>query len=159
MPMKYLFKIMVFATLSLMLADCADDARRLRARSIYTGEAVDARVEAILVEWTPAEAAEAMVDWLSVSPDTVRPYARQLAAALSAGYGSDAFALALDSIGATLPCDVKARVLTVIASPGRLGVALRGDDEAESLVPCIEREYASDTAALRLFRKSLDITP
>lgn len=110
----------------------------------------------------PEEIAETLVAWMTGASHTHYPFAGRFTRSVAARYtgsGRDAlatrFALAIDSVTATLPLPLRAHVLTVAAPPRTLAVSLTGDPDSTALVGAIKEAYGTDSLAAATFMNAL----
>lgn len=110
----------------------------------------------------PEEIAETLVAWMTGASHTHYPFAGRFTRSVTARYtgsGRDSlatrFALAIDSVTATLPLPLRAHVLTVAAPPRTLAVSLTGDPDSTALVGAIKEAYGTDSLAAATFMNAL----
>ena len=110
----------------------------------------------------PEEIAETLVAWMTGASHTHYPFAGRFTRSVAARYtgsGRDSlatrFALAIDSVTATLPLPLRAHVLTVAAPPRTLAVSLTGDRDSTALVGAIKEAYGTDSLAAATFMNAL----
>ncbi|MCH5319263.1 MAG: hypothetical protein J1E38_06100 [Paramuribaculum sp.] len=152
--MKYAKKIL---TVSLLLLFCATGCKK---NSIDPTSDPQLNASEIINKYSPAEAGEIVVKWMSERGLSDREYARALTREIfskydSIGYDSSReFLYAIDSIQDLLPKEKLAKVYVIATNPWRLGKVLREENADENFVKLIESEYESDTASLTYFRQS-----
>lgn len=154
-------KACAVAALLIGISCCSDGHSAAERSFLNPDSAVEPQAVEIARANNPTQAADKLIGWISETDISNRDFVISVSEAIALAYLGDSvsenyhlFIQELEEAKDALPAEKQAHLFVVIATPEKLGYLLRDDAQASVLVPLIEKEYASDSVSLSIFRKA-----